>query len=256
MTPAGDNGSQELPKPETSPTSGKTAERELSLEIFQYFRWSFPLLFVLLAAVNFDSLTAPPFWDDLIGVQTQAVFLARNNLSLSALLNAPRGDGAACYYLLSIPSWIYAVLYLFLPPAAVHFTGHLFSCALLAASGGLFLELTRRKLTPEIAVCGVVSALTHPLLAARAASMDQETWLAFAVMLTLFFWNRHRKRAALVCSGCSLAVKLTGAILVFGIFAKHLEILLRTRNRKRILLHPRLFFGVIAIFYVANFFSV
>ena len=120
---------------------------------------------------------------------------------------------------------------------------------------------------------------------------------------------------------CSLTVKLTGAILTFGIFAKQLEILLRTRNRKRILqlavlglaaaavlglyflhfgttkkfivwkpaeiwyllenachlllpefllalglllfrkhtcartFHPRLFFEVIAIFYVANFFS-
>ena len=109
------------------------------------------------------------------------------------------------------------------------------SCAFIAASGALFLELTRRKLAPELAVCGVLFALTHPLLAARAAGMDQEALLAFFVMLTLFFWNRHGKKTAFVCSLCSLTVKLTGAILVFGIFAKQLEVLLRTRSRKRIL---------------------
>ena len=62
------------------------------------------MLFLLLAAVNFSSLTAPPFWDDFMGVQTQAVFLARNNLSLSSLLNAPPNCEGPCYYLFSVLS--------------------------------------------------------------------------------------------------------------------------------------------------------
>ena len=134
MTPAEEQDPPKITEP-GAPLSEKRAPQQLSLEIFQHFRWSFPLLFLLLAAVNFDSLTTPPFWDDLIGVQTQAVFLARNDLSLSALLNAPRlGEGhAACYYLPSLLSWSYALLYLFLPPAAVHCIGHLLSCALIAS---------------------------------------------------------------------------------------------------------------------------
>lgn len=235
MTPAEEQSPSKPSVPEAPPLDEGRAPRQLSLEVFQHFRWSFPVLFLLLAAINFSSLTTPPFWDDFMGVQTQAVFLARNNLSLSALLNAPPNYEGPCYYLFSVLSWFYALLYLFLPPAAVHCIGHLLSCAFIAASGALFLELTRRKLAPELAVCGVFFALTHPLLAARAAGMDQEALLAFFVMLTLFLWNRHRKKTAFVCSLCSLTVKLTGAILVFGIFAKQLEVLLRTRNRKRIL---------------------
>ena len=235
MTPAEEQSPSKPSVPEAPPLDEGRAPRQLSLEVFQHFRWSFPVLFLLLAAINFSSLTTPPFWDDFMGVQTQAVFLARNNLSLSALLNAPPNYEGPCYYLFSVLSWFYALLYLFLPPAAVHCIGHLLSCAFIAASGALFLELTRRKLAPELAVCGVFFALTHPLLAARAAGMDQEALLAFFVMLTLFLWNRHRKKTAFVCSLCSLMVKLTGAILVFGIFAKQLEVLLRTRNRKRIL---------------------
>lgn len=250
MTP---EGKQDPPQPSSSevlPPAGGAAPGQLSLEVFQHFSWSFPVLFLLLAAVNFSSLTTPPFWDDLIGVQTQAVFLARNNLSLSALLNAPRGGNAACYYLLSLPSWIYAVLYLFLPPAAIHCIGHLLNCALLAASGGLFLELTRRKLAPEIALCGVVFALTQPLLASRAAAMGQEALLAFLVMLTLFFWNRHKKKTALFCGVCSLTVKLTGAVLIFGICAKYLEALLRFKDRKRLLQLVKLSLAAAAVLVV------
>ena len=257
MTPAEEQDPLKTSGSGPLPPAGETAPEQLSPEIFQHFRWSFPLLFLLLAAVNFDSLTTPPFWDDLIGVQTQAVFLARNHLSISALLNAPRlGEGhAACYYLPSVLSWFYALLYLFLSPAAVHCIGHLLSCAFLAAAGGLFLELTRRKLAPELAVCGVLFALTHPLLAARAAGMDQEAFLAFFVMLTLFLWNRHRKRAAAVCGLCSLTVKLTGAILIFAIFAKRLLALLRFMNRKRLLQLSGLGLAVAAIFvlYFLNF---
>lgn len=234
MTPAEERNPAKTPE-SGPPLPEETARGGLSLELFQHFRWSFPLLFLLLAAVNFDSLTAPPFWDDFMGVQTQAVFLARNHLSLSALLNAPPNCEGPCYYLFSVLSWSYALLYLFLPPVAVHLAGHLLSCACIAASGGLFLELTRRKLAPEIALCSLLFALTHPLLAARAAGMDQEALLAFFVMLTLFLWNRHGKKKAFACALCSLTVKLTGAILIFGIFAKQLEVLLRTRNRKRIL---------------------
>ena len=112
--------------------------RKLSLKTLQRFRWSFPLLFLLLAAVNFNSLTAPPFWDDLIGVQTQSVFLARCRLDVSALFSSPREAGSACYNPISILSWFYAILYLLLPPAAVHSAGHLLNCACLAGAGGLF----------------------------------------------------------------------------------------------------------------------
>jgi len=256
VTPAEGQDPPKISEP-PPPLAGEGASRQLSLEIFQHFRWSFPVLFLLLAAVNFSSLTTPPFWDDLIGVQTQAVFLARTKLSLSALLNAPRlGEGhAACYYLPSVLSWSYALLYLFLPPAAVHCIGHLLSCAFLAAAGALFLELTRRKLAPELALCGVLFALTHPLLAARAAGMDQESLLAFFVMLTLFLWNRHRKRAAAVCSLLSLTGKLTCAILIFAIFAQKVLALLRFMNRKRLLQLCGLGLAVAAVFalYFLNF---
>lgn len=209
--------------------------RKLSLKTLQRFRWSFPLLFLLLAAVNFNSLTAPPFWDDLIGVQTQSVFLARCRLDVSALFSSPREAGSACYNPISILSWFYAILYLLLPPAAVHSAGHLLNCACLAGAGGLFLELTRRRFPPGIAVTGVFLALVHPLLASRGAAMGQEALLAFFIMLTLFLWSRDQRRKALVCALCSLTVKLTGAILLPGMMA---ELLVRTSpsgKRKKLL---------------------
>lgn len=197
----------------------------------QSFHVGFPLLFLLLAALNFSSLSAPPFWDDLIGVQTQAVFLARNHLDLTALLNCPRGDGSACYNPFSILCWFYALLYSFLPPVTVHTIGHLLNCACLAGCGGLFLELSKRRLSPETAVAGAAFALTHPLLASRAAAMGQEALLAFFFMLVLFLWSRRARCGAVLCALASLTVKLTGAVLLSGIAAERLTAL-RTKRKK------------------------
>lgn len=201
------------------------------LEKTQSFRVGFPLLFLLLAALNFSSLSAPPFWDDLIGVQTQAVFLARHRLDLTALLNYPSGDGSACYNPVSILCWFYALLYSFLPPVAVHTVGHLLNCAAIAGCGGLFLELSKRRIFPATAVAGVVFALTHPLLASRAAAMGQEALLAFFFMLVLFLWSKHAKGGAVLCALASLTVKLTGAVLLLGIAAERLTVL-RAKRKK------------------------
>ena len=204
---------------------------DASLEKIRNFRIGFPLLFLLLAALNISSLTAPPFWDDLIGVQTQAVFLARHHLSFAELFASPRTAGSACYNPLSILCWFYALLYLFLPPVAVHTIGHLLNCACLAGCGGLLLELSKRRVAPATATAGVVFALTHPLLASRAAAMGQEALLAFFFMFALFLWSKHAKCGAVLCATASLTVKLTGAILLFGFAAEYLTTLrLKRKN--------------------------
>ena len=200
-------------------------------EKLQSFRVSFPLLFLLLAALNASSLSAPPFWDDLIGVQTQAVFLARHQLSLSALLASPRGAGSACYNPIALLGWFYALLYYLLPPQTVHTVGHLMNCACLAGCGGLFMELSKRRIAPATAAAGLVFAFTHPLLASRAAAMGQEALLAFCFMLVLFLWYRRRKTGAVLSAAASLTVKLTGIVLLFGIVMEHLTALRRKRKR-------------------------
>jgi len=199
----------------------------------QGVRAGFPLLFLLLCAINASSLSAPPFWDDIIGVHTQAVFMARSRFDLAALLASSSEAGSACYNPFSVLSWGYALLYSFLPPVMVHTIGHLLNCACLAGCGGLFLELSRRHMNPTTAFLGVVFAITHPLLASRAAAMGQEALLAFFFMLTLFLWSRRARKSAVWCALASLFVKLTGAVLLFGIAADHCAALCAKRKKRK-----------------------
>ena len=66
----------------------------------------FAVCFFSLLLLNADNLFAPPFWDDIIGIHTQAVWLARNGFDMAALLRIPPGPGNPCYNLLNPLSYL------------------------------------------------------------------------------------------------------------------------------------------------------
>jgi hypothetical protein len=172
------------------------------------------LLAALLVCFNLGTLGNPPFWDDLIGLHAQAIFLADHRFDLAALRESGVfWDGGAWIYKWNILPYFYAALYLALPPPAVHVVGHLFNLGCLAAAGTLLFALLRHyRFAPQTALFWALAMLAEPLTAAQSAALGMEPPLILAGTLILHAAGTGRWKTALAGVLAAAAIKLTALI--------------------------------------------
>ena len=193
-------------------------------KLFQFF-----ILFFLLMLLNADSWFAPPFWDDIIGLHTQAVWLARNNFDFPALLSSGTLPGSPLYNPLNPIACIYALSYRFTAPEYTHFLAHTVNIAAIAGCGTLLFNMLGR-LTLPLRLLFTAAALSVPLTVSACAGTGQESLLAFLLFLSLYFKVQKRDSAALAVSVVSWFFKLTGVILTFSLIADTLFLNIKKRK--------------------------
>ena len=150
---------------------------------------------LLLLAGNCPYLGNPPFWDDLMGLHRQALFLARHGFDFAALWAS--GDfwsGGALVYKFNWPSLVYAVLYALFPPTAAHVAGHLLSIAATAAAAGCVFRILRQDgMRAGAALLWSLAFICEPLVSVQSTSLGQEPLqtVCFAAFLLAFAEKRH-----------------------------------------------------------------
>ena len=160
---------------------------------------------VLLLLGNLSYLANPPFWDDILGLHRQALFLARHHFNFVELMYS--GDfwsGGAWIYKWNWPSVLYGALYSFLPPVAVHIFGHILNIAVLAASAGCVFKVLRLNgIAPAASLLWSLGMVCEPVLSAQGASLGQEILLAgcFCGFLLAFSLNRVQMGFAFLLLG-------------------------------------------------------
>lgn len=151
---------------------------------------------ILLLLGNLPYLWNPPFWDDILGVHRQALFLARHHFNFAELIwSGDFWSGGAWIYKMNWPSLLYAVLYSFLPPAAVHFSGHILNIAVLAVSAGCVFKMLRLNgINPAASLLWSLAMICEPVISAQGVSLGQEILLTgcFCGFLLAFSLNRHQ----------------------------------------------------------------
>ena len=192
---------------------------------------------LLLLLGDLPYLGNPPFWDDLLGLHRQALFLARHHFDLAALWAS--GDfwsGGALIYKFNWPSLLYGVLYFLLPPLAVHVAGHLFNiAATAAAAGGVFHVLRRDGVSAGAAILWSLALICEPLVSAQSASLGQEPLLTACFAAFLVAFAEGRNRWALTALAAAALVK-PAALIPAAAFCAVLALeCLRGRSRKEIL---------------------
>lgn len=189
----------------------------------------FFLLFTLLMFLNIDSWFAPVFWDDIIGLHTQAVWLARNNFDLPRLISSPRTPGTPFYNLLSPLGYIYALFYRFTTVETTHFLAHAVNIASVAGCGVLLFNMLK-KMAFLFRLLLVGAALSSPLAVSACAGTAQEAPLAFLLFLSLYFKFGKHEKGAWGVSAVSWSFKLTGALLTLSYLIDDLYSSVRKRK--------------------------
>ena len=175
----------------------------------------FAVWFVLILA-NLNYLDAPPYWDDLVGLHTQAMWHVNHNFNLWQLWQSPVKSGSSNLYPLGILPLLYGMLYQALPPVAVHIVGHLFNMACLAGCFVLCLNLVRRYQPWPVAVIAALTALADPITAGQSAALGQECPLALLTLLSLHSFFRHHHKTAYVWAVAAFLIKYTGILLLLA----------------------------------------
>ena len=233
---------------------GSLKFQECSREMIKSPFFQFAALFLLLLFFNFDSLTAPPFWDDIIGLHTQSVWLARNQFDLQGLISAPRSPGSPLYNLFSPMAYIYAAAYRFTTPEATRLLAHMLNIASIAGCGVLLWRMAG-KTSVFLKILCLAGALSCPLTVSACAGMGQESLLAFLIFLSLFLKFKRCAAGAWSVSVISWFFKLTGALLTLAYLCEKLFLCVRQKKVKLKNLAFCLFVAVAAIGYYLWHFS-
>ena len=173
------------------------------------------ICFGALIAINCSYLSNPPYWDDILGLHNQAVWLAKHHFDVVTLWSGGQSfwEGGANVYRFGIMPYFNGLLYLLLPSAYVHIFGHVFNIACLAVTFGLFFSVLRKYIAPWLALLWCIAALCEPVMGGRTAALGQECPLIMFGALAIYFIFRGQiRRALLFIVLCSL-VKMTGVVI-------------------------------------------
>ena len=208
--------------------------------------------FLFMVILNFACLDNPPYWDDILGLHNQAIWLANNNFNLSELWQSEGfWEGGSNIYLFGIMPYFYGILYSLFPASVVHVIGHLLNIGFLAfAFVASYSIMCKCKVGSYCALLCCVAALCEPVMNGRTAALGQESPLLFAAVLSLYFLLNKKYWLGLLFIFAAMLVKMTGGILAIALVVwLLLDIYLAKGSRKEALkkYYPYLITGVILI---------
>lgn len=174
------------------------------------------LSFLFIVILNSACLNNPPYWDDILGLHNQAVWLAKNNFDILGLWQS--GDylsGGSNIYRFGVIPYFYAVLYSLFSPVIVHIIGHLFNMSCIAAAFGISYSLLRKfEVNNYLALLWCTAVLCEPVMAGRTAALGQECPLICATLASIYFIFNKKYCLGVLLIFAAMLCKMTAGILV------------------------------------------
>ena len=182
-------------------------------QIFKYPVLLGLLSFLFMVILNISCLDNPPYWDDILGLHNQGIWLAKHNFNVIELWQPVNSDSNV--YRFGILPFLYGIWYSLLPARTVHLLGHLFNMGCLSLAFGLSYSILRKfKVTSYLALLWCVAAILEPIMAGRTAALGQECPLVCAGVLSLYFLQEKRFWYGLLFMFLAMLCKMTAGILV------------------------------------------
>jgi hypothetical protein len=162
--------------------------------------------------LNFFCLDNPPYWDDILGLHNQAIWLAKHNFNVIELWR-PENSGSNVYKFGIIP-YFYGVLYTLFTPRTVHIIGHLFNLGCLALVFGLSYSILRKfGVASWWALLWCIAAMCEPVMAGRISALGQECTVLCAAVLSIYFLADKKYRLGFLFIFIAVLCKTTAVVL-------------------------------------------
>jgi hypothetical protein len=157
--------------------------------------------FLVLLLVNLAHLFDPPYWDGLVGVYSQGVWLLRHHMSYTGLIAQPSfGQGGSNIDLFYAFAPLFALLSSLLRPGVVFLIFHLTTLACAAWTIALFAGMLRGRRPVWPWVLWILSASADPIWSGQTASMYLEVPFAALSGASIYcLWQGRYGMAAAAC---------------------------------------------------------
>ena len=177
------------------------------------------IVYLFLVLLNFSCLDNPPYWDDILGLHNQAIWLAKNHFNLSELWQPGQTylEGGSNIYKFGIIPYFYGVLYLIFDPSTVHILGHLFNIACISLTFGVAYAVLRKfEVDKYLALIWCLAALNEPVMSGRIVALGQECPLLCATILGLYFISQQKYWRGLLFILIAILCKMTAGIFAMA----------------------------------------
>jgi len=184
---------------------------ELSPQL-QFLAW-----LLLVIALKFDVILAPPVWDTAMGVFPPAAFLYDTGFDIVSLATqADWWSGGANVHSFSLWTWLTAVVMSVTDdPLTTFATLHIATFILNAFAISIFVKiLFEYTSSAPIALTSGLLLLLTPLVLVQIGYMYFESIVMCLGVLTWASWHRQREGVAVILAIVALSVKLTGVSMV------------------------------------------
>ncbi|MFA7231168.1 MAG: hypothetical protein WC071_07840 [Victivallaceae bacterium] len=171
------------------------------------------LCFFILALLNAPYLYNPPYWDEIIGLHNQALWLKNHQFNFIMLWHHGGNEGPNVYPF-SLYPLLYGILYVLFTSQTVHHIGHFLGLLAISCSFALSYSLIMRFSSNWLtAVLFSAAALCEPVMAGRITESGFDGVLCFLVVLTVYYISRQHYWAVLGVITLSFFIKPTGFLL-------------------------------------------
>lgn len=174
--------------------------------------------FVLLLIVNFARLCDPPYWDGVMGIYGQSIWLLENDFSIIDLVQEPSFfEGGPRIMPISYLSWLFAFLSFFLSTTVVLFIMHLQNLVLAALCAASLTEFLSSYMSLGLSIVTVLIGVSEPMWSAQAATFYQEIPQAACFGLAILAYQRDRLLWVVVLACLSMFIKPSSLILALAL---------------------------------------
>ena len=168
---------------------------------------------------NVSVLARPPYWDSIVGLHIQAIWLVDHTFDFAGLFQEPGYyEGGPNVRPWNAPALLIAFLYCVLPPSVVFLLLHLLTLAAAAAIVTVCYLFLRRHLKPTTSAAWCIAGIANPIFSGQCAAIYLEIPLAMCIALVVYFIVNDRNQLATLTALPAFFIKetfiLTSTVLI------------------------------------------
>jgi hypothetical protein len=157
----------------------------------------FSVLFGCLLVTNLPYLLAPPYWDAVVGVYAQGIWLKAHHYDFAELMRQPSyRAGGPNVNILYAAAPVVGGLLAEVPRDLAFFLLHVTTLVLAALTGTIWGVLLMEIVPAGVAACWVAAGMLEPAWSGQTAAIYLEVPLVCAVSMSLLLTQRSRFVAA------------------------------------------------------------
>ena len=204
----------------------------------RYARAVFVAVFLFLLLFRYQAITYPPYWDSILGIFHEAVWLAEHNFDYIKLAKEQPSylEGGARVYFWTVFPGIQAILMKITPSPTAHFVvSHLLTYLLAAGLAMYFFKCCHRTLSVGQSALITIALVTCPLFLSQAYAINMEVMVIFFCMLGLWLCLQDRVLSAVCVLVLAFYTKSSSLVMSAALLGVYILFRFTLRPKKMLL---------------------